>query len=328
MNWPQETIYLIRLRYWYRNIFANRLLLFFTVMMRKIIIPFFLLGIAILFNACQKEYSVENGKVTFNAVGSLKDSSGNCMPAAVFGTFYNGVTPGSDTAYVELKVNVDSIGSYTITTDLQNGFMFADSGYFSTTGTNTIKLKPIGTPILQKPTFFTVSFDTSICSFTVNVLDSSGTGGGTGGGIDDTTNYSDSAWRFRDSATTYNGFFDQAFVIDTLGGTYMVLTGYTAANGDSAFVLSIPTVGGVITPGTYTTATTSVFYLADLTTGPPFPFIFSANFLTAPDFLTINIVSYNSTTRIVTGNFSGTAKDALGNSITISEGSFKAYISP
>ncbi len=295
--------------------------------MARKIIPFFpLLCLITLFSTCKKEYSVETGITTVDATGSLKDSSGNCIPATVAGTFYNGVTPGSDTAYVEVKVNVDTAGSYVITTDLQNGFMFADSGFFSTTGINIIKLKPIGTPILQKPTLFTVNFDTSICSFTVNVNDSTGTGlgGGGGGGINDTTNLSDTAWQFSQGVNKYNGIFDQAFVVDTLGGTYMVLIGLTAETGDTAFVLSVPTVSGVITPGTYTTLTTSVFYLQDLFTGPPA--IFSANFLTAPDFITINILSYDASTKIVTGNFSGTAKDAAGNSVPISSGSFKALI--
>ena len=293
-------------------------------MTRNLISFFSLLCAIILFSACQKEYSIENGKTTVDAIGSLKDSAGNCMPDSVHGTFYNGVTPGSDTAYVEVKVRVDSVGSYTITTDLQNGFMFADSGFFNTTGINIVRLKPIGTPILQKPTLFTVSFDTSICSFTVNVKDSTGTGLGGGGGIDDTTNFSDTAWQFSQGLNKYNGIFDQAFVVDTLGGSYMVLIGSTAETGDTAFVLSVPTLVGVITPGTYTTLTTSVFYLQDLFAGPPA--IFSANFLTAPDFITINILSYNASTKIVTGNFSGTAKDAAGNSVPITSGSFKALI--
>src|SRR5207244_1654724 len=112
------------------------------------------------------------------------------------GTFYNGVTPGSDTAFVEIQVNVDSIGSYRIYTDLQDGFMFADSGFFSTSGINTIRLKPIGTPILNITTNFTVRFDTTACNFTVNVHDSTGTGlgGNPGGGGTDSTNLSDTAW--------------------------------------------------------------------------------------------------------------------------------------
>src|SRR5690242_9024782 len=105
-----------------------------------------------LFFSCQKDFSVEVGNTLVGA-GSLWDSVGNCLPDTVIGTFYNGVTPGSDTAYVEIQVNVTQTGSYNITTTLplQNGFEFADSGFFSNTGINIIRLKPIGTPILNTP---------------------------------------------------------------------------------------------------------------------------------------------------------------------------------
>src|SRR6476620_992204 len=104
-----------------------------------------------LFLSCQKEYSYEQKATIGEAKGSLKDSLGNCLPNSVHGTFYNGVNPGSDTAFVEIQVNVDSAGNYRIYTDLQNGFMFADSGFFNTTGIATVRLKPIGTPILNIP---------------------------------------------------------------------------------------------------------------------------------------------------------------------------------
>ncbi len=278
-----------------------------------------------LFSSCTKEYSFEQKTAVGIATGSLKDSLGNCLPDSVHGTYYNGVTPGSDTAFVEIQVNVDSLGSYSIYTDLQNGFMFADSGFFSTAGINTIKLKPLGTPILNIPTTFTVTFDTTACGFTVYVQDSTGTGlGGGGGGGTDSTNLSDTAWKFSVNSATFNGPIDSAFLKDTTFGTFLVLVGSTVATGDSAFVLSVPANGGVITPGTYTTDTASVFYLYDLTTGT---YIYSANFSTAPGaVVSITIVAYDPVTKIVTGTFSGTAKDAAGNAVTITNGTFKAKV--
>jgi hypothetical protein len=276
--------------------------------------------------SCTKEYSYEQGGKVGLATGSLKDSLGNCLPDSVHGTFYNGVTPGSDTAYVEVQVDVDSAGNYSIYTDLQNGFMFADSGFFNTTGINTIRLKPIGTPILNLPTAISITFDATVCGFTIYVQDSTGTGlGGNPGGSTDSTNLSDTAWKFSvDSATTFNGPIDSAFLKDTTFGTFLVLIGSTVATGDSAFVLSVPTNGGVITPGTYTTDTTSVFYLYDLTTGA---YIYSANFSTAPGAsVSITVVSYDPVTKIVTGTFTGTAQDASGNPVTIINGSFKAKV--
>src|SRR5437764_596633 len=87
---------------------------------------------------CAKEFSFEKHV----AKGTLKDSSGICFAQTIHGTFYNGITPGADTAYVEVKVNVAITGSYSVFTDEQNGFRFADSGVFKTAGINIIKLKP------------------------------------------------------------------------------------------------------------------------------------------------------------------------------------------
>jgi hypothetical protein len=129
-----------------------------------------------LYSSCQKEISEENGNGLENAQGSLWDTLGNCLPDSVHGTFYNGITPGSDTCFVEIQVNVTQTGSYNISTDLQNGFQFVDSGFFNATGINIIRLKPIGTPIIPVTTVFSVSFDTSACSFVVDVKDSTGTG--------------------------------------------------------------------------------------------------------------------------------------------------------
>ena len=72
--------------------------------------------------------STENG-VAQIAEGSLTDSSGICTPGTVHGTFYTGVTPGSDTAYVQVQVNVTKTGSYSISSNFQNGYEFADSGF-------------------------------------------------------------------------------------------------------------------------------------------------------------------------------------------------------
>jgi len=287
------------------------------------------IGCFFLFFSCQKEYSFEKEASVSGPKGSLKDSLGNCLPDSVHGTFYNGVTPGADTAFVDIQVNVDSPGNYRIYTDLQNGFMFADSGFFNNTGITTIRLKPIGTPILNIPTNFTVTFDTTACGFSINVQDSTGTGlgggGNPGGGGTDSTNLSDTAWKFSvDSGSTFNGPIDSAFLKDTTFGTFLVIVGSTVATGDSAFVLSVPTNNSVIAPGTYTTATTSVFYLFDL---PASAYIYSANFTTAPgSVVTITVNSYDPVTKIVTGTFSGTAKDEAGNTITITNGSFKAKV--
>jgi hypothetical protein len=122
----------------------------------------------VLFIACQKELSVESGFAGKVAVGSLLDSANNCQNIAINGTYTVDGTLTSDN-YVTLHVNLTEGGRYTIFTDTQNGFSFQDSGFLAA-GPQTVRLKAAGRPILAKPTIFTVSFDTSFCSFTINVI--------------------------------------------------------------------------------------------------------------------------------------------------------------
>ena len=292
--------------------------------------------------SCQKDFSVETGNMQV-AAGSLWDSTGNCLPDTVIGTFYNGVTPGSDTAYVEIQVNVTQTGSYNITTTppLQNGFEFADSGFFSNTGINIIRLKPIGTPILNTPTTFTVSFDSSICSFTVNVQDSTGTGLG---GDQDTTGHGGDPdgggnWQFAtDSGGLFAGTFDTAVIIkdSTIwgsGGKMLYMGGFTNASTDSAITLIMYLPTGVITPGTYNNKSAppsnASLFAFNYTTGNGDP-IYEAIPSSSPTLgnVTITITSYNSTTHVVTGTFAGTAEDDAydGKTIGILNGDFTATV--
>lgn len=126
------------------------------------------------FAACQKEFSIDDG-LGQQAAGSLKDTSGNCLPDSVYGTWYTGVTPG-DTNYVNVQVRVDSAGTYLVSTNTVNGLSFRDSGSFTSTGIQTVKLKPTGIPVAAQTSTFTVSFDSTSCSFSINVKDSTGTG--------------------------------------------------------------------------------------------------------------------------------------------------------
>src|SRR5690349_16737000 len=136
--------------------------------LRNCLKNYFSLVFFFIIASCQRTISWD-----FTAKGTLKDNEGICFPSSVSGTFFNGITPGSDTAFIEVKVNVFSPGSYIISTDLQNGLRFFDSGSFNNTGINLIKLKPVGRPISPGTTNFTIHFDTSACSFTLNVEDSS-----------------------------------------------------------------------------------------------------------------------------------------------------------
>src|SRR5262245_36315222 len=73
--------------------------------------------------ACQKEASFERGN-TRASVGSLSvDASGNCLGAVVSGT-YKKDTALNSSHYVDVSIQVDTAGTYTIVTDTVNGYYF------------------------------------------------------------------------------------------------------------------------------------------------------------------------------------------------------------
>lgn len=286
-------------------------------MKKTSVLYFYICSIIFLLAGCAKELSVEQGKSFIPATGSLKDSNGLCMGTIVHGTYYNGVTPGSDTCYAEVIVDVATAGTYKIYTNVVNGFMFSDSGFFDTPGIDTIRLLVSGTPILNLPSDFALFFDTSVCAFTVNVLDSTGHGAG-GGGLED----SDSAWQFTGSTTAFKGPVDEAYIKDSLGAKVLVILGSTAATGDSSFAAGIVLPGGFLSPGTFSTSTGAFIYFADEND----EYIYSADPFTIGFVMSVTIDGYDTDTKIVTGSFSGTAKDADGNGITISGGKFTAKV--
>src|SRR6187455_3613447 len=88
---------------------------------------------SLIFAACQKETSFEQGTSTLS-VGSLSvDASGNCLGAVVSGTYFKD-TAIKASNYVDVSVKVDTIGSYTVSSDTVNGYYFKATGSFSATG--------------------------------------------------------------------------------------------------------------------------------------------------------------------------------------------------
>src|SRR3954447_23434146 len=83
-----------------------------------------------LFAACQKEFSFESGNP---ASGTLKDTSGNCLPITVNGT-YSADSTLTDSNFVIIQVRFTSPGNYTIATDSANGFGFQATGSVKDTG--------------------------------------------------------------------------------------------------------------------------------------------------------------------------------------------------
>lgn len=290
---------------------------------------------SLLFFSCQKEFSNETNTAQI-AAGSLSDSTGNCISDSVAGTFYGGVTPGADTAFVEVAVNVTQVGTYSISTNLQNGFEFADSGVFTQTGLNTIRLKPIGTPIIPTSTSFIVSFDSSFCSFTVNVKDSTGLGLGsdtTGTGDPDSGNQ----WQFTTADGTFSGTFDTATIAtDTViwrtGRKMLYLQGFTKSSTDTALTLimylqtgSIPQLTTQFNTQAVPQGTAAIFGFNLTQTGNAIYYAIPDN--SSLSDIIITITSYNPISGVVTGTISGKANDTNGDAdVDVSNGSFTATV--
>jgi hypothetical protein len=271
--------------------------------------------------SCGKEFSFEK----YIGTGTLKDESGICFPQTLHGTFYDGVTPGVDTAYVEVKVNVITSGRYSISTNIQNGFRFVDSGVFKNIGINIIKLKPTGTPIAHLPTEFTIRFDTSVCSLTINVHDRAEL-------IQE--NQSDELplknWRFTDikRGLTYRGIFENNYILE-LGSIHVLVlsTKNAHAPGDSTFIINIGLPTGIITLGTYTTdniPTGIVFRTfsdacVNCAGGGLIPRSSGATVI-------ITITGYNPATKVIKGRFNGTTIDWFNELATIKDGVFSAVM--
>jgi hypothetical protein len=136
-----------------------------------------LLGLLLLvwIFSCQKEKSYEKNAAGFSS-GSLQSAAtGDCLGNAVSGT-YKKDTILNASNYVDVQVDVSKTGSYTISTDTINGFYFRGAGSFTATGMTSVRLLGNGKPIAGGTNIFTVTYDSSQCTFSVVTTDS-GTGG-------------------------------------------------------------------------------------------------------------------------------------------------------
>lgn len=131
--------------------------------------------IIVLIISCEKEKSFEKG-ILDTSSGSLKSgTSGDCLGNALSGV-YKADTTLTSTNYVDVQIDVTKTGSYVVSTDTINGFYFKATGTFSNTGVNTVRLQGIGTPAAPATNIFTVTYDSTQCTFSVPTL-SGGSGG-------------------------------------------------------------------------------------------------------------------------------------------------------
>ncbi len=269
----------------------------------------FLMMIAVILFGCQKEYSVENGGTSGMATGTLKSGgSGECLPSSVQGVYTAGIATNAAN-YINVDVDITALGSYTINTNIVNGYSFSATGVATTLGVQTIKLNASGTPVANGANTFTVKFGTSQCNLVVDVL---------GAG-------SSNLWSFKVGTSLYSGTTSVSTVTTVPTTVSISGTNASAAN----FSLVLGTTSGVLETGTYPGTVVA-----------PGKVSMSLNFTegaTAYSFLSMGggdisttVTTYDNVAKVIEGTFSGTAKTGTlptaGTTVTITEGKFKATL--
>jgi len=126
----------------------------------------FFCSLLLLIESCKKEYSYEGGNTSLIALGSLKDSLGNCRLIEVKGSYQPGIALTGDN-YINVRVTITETGTYHIFTDTVNGFYFSASGSTGTKGLQTIQLKAYGKPLVAIAENFNVHFNENVCAFII-----------------------------------------------------------------------------------------------------------------------------------------------------------------
>ena len=88
------------------------------------------------------------------------DSLFDCLPSTVTGTYQVDSTLGSGN-YIDVQVDVNVAGLYTITSDTVNGYSFSGTGTFGNTGLNTVRLYGTGRPVLEGINTFIITYGQS-----------------------------------------------------------------------------------------------------------------------------------------------------------------------
>jgi len=99
---------------------------------------------------------------------TFNGSPGTCMDFVPNGDYVMGV-PLTLSNTIDIKVNVTTAGTYSISTTASNGMTFTGTGTLLT-GAQIITLKGSGTPVAAGTTDIPVTAGTTTCSFSVDVL--------------------------------------------------------------------------------------------------------------------------------------------------------------
>lgn len=115
-------------------------------------------------NPCEADDDPGGGGNNGNAKYSLVTVADGCSDFILEGEYLHGKALTNDNT-VELEVDVEEEGDWSITTSTVNGIHFSGTGTFPDIGFYTIKLSGQGTPQQYGPTTIPVSAGTSTCGF-------------------------------------------------------------------------------------------------------------------------------------------------------------------
>ena len=261
----------------------------------------------VAFNTSYCSFSVSFDNST--AVFSLAGSPNTCSNFSLEGSYMVG-TSLSTSNKIRLEVNVNTIGSYSITTNTTNGIAFSGTGNFTTTGNQTLTLQGTGTPLTGGITTIPIIAGNSNCNFNINVTNNAAS-----------INRADSAWEFKQGTRFFHGYFDGALTTPVNGSTVLTLVGLTGTD-DTAIAILANIEGPVVKTGSYKTLTASTFEFFDYTGKS----IFTARAATTTVEMTVVITAYNPATQIIEGTFSGTALNESNQPAPITAGKFKAKL--
>lgn len=299
--------------------------------MKKLLL-FVSVVLALIYTGCAKEYSLENAAIV-PATGTLKDSSGNCPTVIEVGDYFEDSVM-TDSNLVLVPITIFTPGTYRVVTNQANGVRFADSGYFATPGQKVLRLRAFGKSQVDTIVTYTFQLDTSICSFSIEYFPK----GFIPIPIPSTINLADSAWSFNIGNDFYHGPFDatvQLLTITTpppappLTTVALSMAGSTFDTGDTLFVLTVGnTTGAPITTKDYNSnyqngeGCQASFTDAGATPTPLT--IFTAGPNTTGVNLITTVTSFNTTTRIIEGTFTGTARGPNNSVVNVTNGRFRA----
>jgi hypothetical protein len=211
--------------------------------MKNLLLYMLLIVSVIFFTDCQKELNFEGSSSTPGnglAVGTLKSTSGNCLPSTVSGTFTKDSLLKS-LNFIQVTADITNIGTYVIKSDTIAGFSFSGTGTITNTGINTINLAGNGTPASTGIKTFTVTFGSSICKIDVSVV---------------AATPAPTAFTFTCAGTTFGS---GVYTVNSAVGAQHTVTLNVMVTSPGPWAINVAAVNGVsfAGSGTFTAATTN-----------------------------------------------------------------------